>query len=89
MTEIIHPEQIHFMIEKGRRDSARIAEKILAVLKNEIVDRTIKVDGEDVHLKLFIDIRKDDQTEKPEFAFDAKGTFGHIEFFIKQTGWGS
>jgi hypothetical protein len=89
MTEIIHPEQVYFMIEKGRRDSVRLAEKILRAIKNDLIGKTFIVDGVEVKIKLFSDVVIDEETQKPRLGFDAKGDFGHIEFYINQTGWGS
>lgn len=89
MPEIINPEQVHFRIEKGRRDSARVAEKFLNALRDDLVGREIEIDGEKVKIKLFSDVKKDEESGKPEFGFDIVGTFGHVEFFVKQTGWGS
>ena len=74
---------------KGRRDSARVAEKFLNALRDDLVGREFEIDGKKVKIKLFSDVKKDDETGKPELGFDIVGMFGHVEFFVKQTGWGS
>ena len=39
-------------------------------------------------IKKFVEPRLNAETGRPEFGFDVKGADWHLEFFVRQEGWG-
>lgn len=45
-------------------------------------------DGRRGKILKFVEPRLNEETGKPEFGFDIAGDGWHLEFFVRQTGWG-
>jgi len=79
----------------GRVVQSRAETALEEIFKRMPFDQEITfLNGERARIKKFIEPRlghpKSDHPNKPEFAFDVQALDGswHLEFFVRQTGWG-
>lgn len=74
--------QVHFTVEKGRRDSDRIVQDCLDGLVPLLHHKFVQVDGKLYQMVVV--------AQEGKIMFDIRDLpgFDHVEFVIKKTGWG-
>jgi hypothetical protein len=75
-------EQIHFAMQKGKRDSDRLVEECYIGLAGLLHGTYVQIDGNGYLIKVL--------AHEGKVMFDIKNLpgFDHVEFVITKTGWG-